>query len=153
VQWIFNKTRLWGLEGEGQYLDISLSGAADFVDLPAADIVQLFGKELFALLPGTRGGELTRALVVKQRHATFRPAPGIAELRPSQRTPVPNLYLAGDWTDTGWPATMESAVRSGRLAAREITRQTTRSEPGRGESSMPAELPAVSEVAPSSPRH
>jgi uncharacterized protein with NAD-binding domain and iron-sulfur cluster len=120
VQWIFNKSRLWGQEGEGQYLDVSLSGADDFVDLPAADILQLFGKELFSLLPGARDAEITRALVVKQRHATFRPAPGVGELRPTQRTPIPNLYLAGDWTDTGWPATMESAVRSGMLAAEEV---------------------------------
>jgi uncharacterized protein with NAD-binding domain and iron-sulfur cluster len=119
VQWVFNKTRLWGLDGPAQYLDVSLSGAHDFVDMPNADIVRLFSQELLALLPGTRGAELTRALVVKQRDATFAAQPGVARLRPQQRTPVSNLNLAGDWTVTGWPATMESAVRSGRLAAAE----------------------------------
>jgi uncharacterized protein with NAD-binding domain and iron-sulfur cluster len=120
VQWVFNKTRLWRLGGEGQYLDISLSGARDFVDLPAADIQALFVKEMAALFPVALGANVTRAIVVKQRDATFAPAPGIAALRPSQRTPIPNLFLAGDWTDTGWPATMEGAVRSGRAAAREL---------------------------------
>ena len=124
VQWVFNKSRLWNLDGSGQYLDISLSGAYDYIDMPNADILQLFTKELFALFPASRGAELTRALVVKQRAATFSGRPGIARLRPTQRTPIANLFLAGDWTATGWPATMESAVRSGLLAASAI-RQTS----------------------------
>ncbi len=118
VQWIFNKSRLWGQQDSGQYLDISLSGADDFVDAPSSDLIELFTKELFALLPATRGAELSRALVVKQRSATFAAIPGVAKLRPAQRTPLGNLFLAGDWTDTGWPATMESAVRSGIFAGR-----------------------------------
>jgi uncharacterized protein with NAD-binding domain and iron-sulfur cluster len=117
VQWAFNKSRLWGQRGEGQYIDISLSGAHDFIDRPASEIVDMFRKEMDALFPAARGADLTRALVVKQRDATFSASPGTAALRPSQRTPVRNLFLAGDWTDTGWPATMESAVRSGRAAA------------------------------------
>jgi squalene-associated FAD-dependent desaturase len=122
VQWVFNKTRLWGLEDRGQYLDISLSGAHDYIDMPNADILALFTKEMFALFPPTRGAELTRALIVKQRDATFAARPGVSRLRPGQRTPVQNLFLAGDWTATGWPATMESAVRSGLLAAAEARR-------------------------------
>ncbi len=55
------------------------------------------------LFPEARGAQVTRALVVKQRDATFAPKPGVRALRPSQETPVPGLYLAGDWTDTGWP--------------------------------------------------
>lgn len=117
VQWVFNKSRLWGLEEDGQYLDISLSGAHDYIDMPNADILQLFAKEMFALFPATRGADLTRALVVKQRDATFAARPGVARLRPTHSTPIPNLFLAGDWIATGWPATMESAVRSGLLAA------------------------------------
>jgi squalene-associated FAD-dependent desaturase len=122
VQWVFNKSKLWGQEGDGQYLDISLSGAEDFIDMPSADILELFTKEMFALFPASRGAELRRALVVKQRDATFAAVPGVHAFRPAQATPVPNLFLAGDWTDTGWPATMESAVRSGLLAAREVIR-------------------------------
>lgn len=126
VQWVFNKSKLWGEEGPGQYLDISLSGADAFAGMPSADIVQLFTKEMLALLPATRGAGLKHALVVKQRSATFAAVPGIARLRPAQVTPLSNLALAGDWTHTGWPATMESAVRSGRLAAAAIQRAMTR---------------------------
>ena len=72
VQWVFNKSKLWGESGAGQYLDISLSGAHDlFIDLPSSEIIQLFTKEMFALFPATRGAELVRSLVVKQRDATF----------------------------------------------------------------------------------
>ena len=119
LQWAFNKTRLHEMDDEGEYIDISLSGARGIVDLPGEQLVSLFRKEVEALMPAARGAELVRSLVVKQRDATFAAAPGVAALRPSQRTPVGGLYRAGDWTDTGWPATMESAVRSGIVAARE----------------------------------
>jgi len=122
LQWVFNKSRLWRQEGGDRYIDISLSGAHDLIDLPGDEIIHTFMKEMAALFPAARGAELKRALIVKQRDATFAPVPGIKALRPSQRTPIANLFLAGDWTDTGWPATMESAVRSGRLAAREVLR-------------------------------
>ena len=128
VQWVFNKSRLWNQQGPGQYLDISLSGAEQFVDMPTSDILQLFTKEMFALFPAARGAELKRALVVKQREATFAAVPGVRALRPAQATPLANLFLAGDWTDTGWPATMESAVRSGLLAARAVIRSGAASE-------------------------
>ena len=122
VQWVFNKSKLWREDGPGQYLDISLSGARDFIDLPSAEIIQMFSKEMFALLPETRGAELVRSLVVKQRDATFDAVPGVGRLRPTQATPLANLFLAGDWTQTGWPATMESAVRSGQMAAQAVIR-------------------------------
>lgn len=124
LQWAFNKSRLHGLEGDGQYIDISLSGARDLVDLTGEEIISSFRKEVDALFPAARGATLERSLVVKQRDATFAAAPGVAALRPRQRTPVRGLYLAGDWTDTGWPSTMESAVRSGTLAAREALADT-----------------------------
>ena len=126
LQWLFNKSKLWGQEGDGQYLDISLSGADEFVDLPAREIIGLFGREVQSLFPAARTAEIKRALVVKQRDATFAARPGVARLRPTQRTPVANLFLAGDWTATGWPATMESAVRSGQLAAREVLKAAGR---------------------------
>lgn len=116
VQWVFNKSRIWGLEGP-QYLDISLSGAREWIDLPGPAIRDHFVKEMGALFPRSRGAEIVKSLVVKQRDATFAPRPGVGRLRPTQATPVRNLFLAGDWTDTGWPATMESAVRSGQSAA------------------------------------
>jgi len=128
LQWAFNKSLLWGQDGGGQYIDISLSGAHDFIDRPAAEIVDLFRKEMEALFPAARGAEVTRALVVKQRDATFSAVPGTAALRLPQRTPIRNLILAGDWTATGWPATMESAVRSGRLAAATVLGEDRRAE-------------------------
>ncbi|MEO8456995.1 MAG: hydroxysqualene dehydroxylase HpnE [Chloroflexota bacterium] len=126
VQWVFNKTKLWHESGPGQYLDISLSGADDFVDWPSGELIEHFRKEMLSLLPATRGATLVRALVVKQRDATFAALPGVARLRPTQATPVGNLFLAGDWTQTGWPATMESAVRSGGLAARAVIQAASR---------------------------
>ena len=69
------------------------------------------------LFPAAREAEIARFLVVKERRATFRPIPGAAARRLPQATPVPNLVLAGDWTRTRWPSTMESAVLSGVLAA------------------------------------
>jgi len=126
LQWVFNKSKLRGEEGDGQYLDISLSGATEFVDSPAREIIELFGREMHSLFPAARTAQIKRALVVKQRDATFAARPGVGRLRPAQRTPVGNLFLAGDWTATGWPATMESAVRSGRLAAREVLRAAGR---------------------------
>jgi hydroxysqualene dehydroxylase len=120
LQWAFNKSKLWGDDGVGQYIDISLSGARDFADTPGREIAALFEKEMAALIPAARGARVQRALVVKQRDATFAAAPGIAGLRPTQATPIANLFLAGDWTATGWPATMESAVRSGLAAAQRV---------------------------------
>jgi squalene-associated FAD-dependent desaturase len=131
LQWAFNKSKLWGLEEGGQYIDISLSGAHEFVEMPAQEIVTLFSKEAQSLFPMARTAELKRVLVVKQRDATFAAKPGIGALRPSQATPVPNLYLAGDWTDTGWPATMESAVRSGTKAAQAVLHPVARETTGK----------------------
>ena len=121
LQWVFNKSRLWGQEGDGQYLDVSLSGAREFMGMSTREIVGLFAREVQSLFPLARTAQRRRALVVKQRDATFAARPGVSQLRPGQRTPVSNLFLAGDWTDTGWPATMESAVRSWLLAARGVT--------------------------------
>lgn len=117
MQWVFNKSRLWSSDEAGQYLDISLSGAYDFVDMPGQELIDLFTREISSFFPAARTARLVNSLVVKQPQATFSPRPGTAALRPAQRTPISNLSIAGDWTDTGWPATMESAVRSGLLAA------------------------------------
>jgi len=121
LQWVFNKSKLWGLNEKGnQYLDISLSAAHDFVNMPGQELIHNLSRELKAFFSSARTTTIANSLVVKQRDATFAPLPGIARLRLPQRTPLPNLFLAGDWTSTGWPATMESAVRSGFLAAQEI---------------------------------
>ncbi|WP_328477761.1 hydroxysqualene dehydroxylase HpnE [Streptomyces sp. NBC_00377] len=116
VQWVFDRTGASGLR-EGQYLALSQSAAQDEIDEPVAALRARFLPELQRLLPRARGAEVRDFFVTRERTATFAPAPGVGRLRPGARTRAPGLYLAGAWTATGWPATMESAVRSGVSAA------------------------------------
>ncbi|GAB1326358.1 hydroxysqualene dehydroxylase HpnE [Streptomyces sennicomposti] len=116
VQWVFDRTEAAGVE-HGQYLALSQSVAQDEIDTPVADLRERYLPELRRLLPRTRGAEVVDFFVTRERTATFAPAPGVGRLRPGARTKAPGLYLAGAWTATGWPATMESAVRSGVSAA------------------------------------
>ncbi|RCH69108.1 FAD-dependent oxidoreductase [Streptomyces sp. SDr-06] len=117
VQWVFDRTDSSGLQGEGQYLAISQSAAEDEIDLPVAELRGRYLPELEKLLPAARGAEILDFFVTRERTATFAPTPGVGRLRPSARTRAQGLYLAGAWTATGWPATMEGAVRSGFSAA------------------------------------
>ena len=118
VQWVFNKSLVQGTnDAGGQYVCISLSGAWQHIDTPKEELIRVFTEEMARLFPRAGGATVERVLVVKERDATFRSAPGAARHRLPQETPIPNLYLAGDWTDTGWPSTMEGAVRSGVYAA------------------------------------
>jgi uncharacterized protein with NAD-binding domain and iron-sulfur cluster len=135
VQWVFDRTGSAGLE-EGQYLAISLSGADRYVDRSVQDLRAEFVPALAALLPNAEGARVERFLVTRERTATFRQAPGTARLRPGSRTATPRLFLAGAWTDTGWPATMEGAVRSGVRAARDAMLALGRTE------RLPAEVAA-----------
>jgi squalene-associated FAD-dependent desaturase len=135
VQWAFDRTRAAGL-GRGQYLAISLSGADAYIDRPVEDIRAEFLPALEALFPRATEVNVERFLVTRERTATFRQAPGTAALRPGPATAVPKLFLAGAWTDTGWPATMEGAVRSGITAARHALRSVGRTE------RLPAEVAA-----------
>jgi squalene-associated FAD-dependent desaturase len=116
VQWVFDRTAQSGLT-TGQYLAVSLSAADDLVNTPTAALRAQFLPELVALLPAMRQAQVLDFFVTRERQATFRPAPGTAALRPPASTATPGLYLAGAWTATGWPATMEGAVRSGAAAA------------------------------------
>ncbi|MDQ0584639.1 hydroxysqualene dehydroxylase HpnE [Streptomyces rishiriensis] len=116
VQWVFDRTAASGLR-EGQYLALSQSAAQDEIDEPVAALRERYLPELRRLLPGTRGAQVRDFFVTRERTATFAPTPGVGRLRPGARTRSPGLYLAGAWTATGWPATMESAVRSGVSAA------------------------------------
>jgi len=124
VQWVFNKSKMRPdlSEGPGQHLVISLSGAREYIGQPSETLAQTFARELEQLLPRAGQARLDRSLVVKERQATFAAAPGSAAHRLPSRTPVDNLFLAGDWTATGWPATMESAVRSGVTCTGEVLR-------------------------------
>jgi squalene-associated FAD-dependent desaturase len=116
VQWVFDRTEASGLK-DGQYLALSQSAAEDEIDAPVAVLRERYLPELERLLPATRGAQVRDFFVTRERTATFAPAPGVARLRPGARTRTPGLYLAGAWTATGWPATMEGAVRSGFSAA------------------------------------
>lgn len=122
VQWVFNKGKLHGRD-PGAYLDVSISGAQAYLELDKGELQTLVTRELAGQLPRTAQARLLRCLVIKERHATFAPSPGSAERRLPPKTPVPNLFLAGEWTTTGWPSTMESAVRSGLAAARALQQE------------------------------
>ncbi|MER5554451.1 hydroxysqualene dehydroxylase HpnE [Streptomyces sp. NPDC002793] len=117
VQWVFDRTASSGLQGGGQYLAVSQSAAQDEIDLPVAELRTRYLPELERLLPAARGAGIRDFFVTRERTATFAPAPGAGRLRPGTHTSAPGLHLAGAWTATGWPATMEGAVRSGRSAA------------------------------------
>ncbi|MFN7920385.1 MAG: hydroxysqualene dehydroxylase HpnE [Bryobacteraceae bacterium] len=112
MQWFFNKH-------EGRYLQVVVSASRQLVEMPRAEVISLALEELAEFLPGVAEAKLEKAHVVKEVRATFSAKPGLA--RPGARTAIEGLYLAGDWTESGWPATMEGAVRSGYLAAEALT--------------------------------
>ena len=121
VQWVFNKNRIQGTgDADGQYVCISLSGAWQFINRPKDELTAEFIAEMKRLFPRAADAQVLRSLVVKEPQATFSSAPGAAEGRLPQATPIKNLFLAGEWTDTGWPSTMEGAVRSGVFAANAV---------------------------------
>ena len=129
VQWVFDRTGPSGLDA-GQYLAISVSAADDIVDTPAAQLRERFVPALEAIFPAARDARITDFFVTRERRATFRQEPGCGEKRPGATTRLPGLVLAGAWTNTGWPDTMEGAVRSGLSAARELRREMTQSRHG-----------------------
>ncbi|PWI41578.1 hydroxysqualene dehydroxylase HpnE [Streptomyces sp. ICBB 8177] len=128
VQWVFDRTGASGL-AEGQYVALSQSAAHDEIDLPVAELRARYLPELERLLPAARAATVRDFFVTRERTATFAPAPGVGRLRPAARTRAPGLYLAGAWTATGWPATMEGAVRSGLRAARDALTELGRPAP------------------------
>ncbi|MFF2407783.1 hydroxysqualene dehydroxylase HpnE [Streptomyces sp. NPDC058092] len=127
VQWVFDRTHASGLTGPGQYLAVSQSAADEEIDLPVAELRARYLPELERLLPAARGAGIRDFFVTRERTATFAPAPGVGRLRPGAGTRAPGLSLAGAWTATGWPATMEGAVRSGFSAADAALRALGRS--------------------------
>ena len=123
LQWVFNKTAIMGANAsdQGQYVTVSLSAAFDYVNQPKQAVQQMCTEAMKEAFPKAKSARVTRALVVKQEKATFRCLPGSDRFRPTAQTPIDNLFLAGDWTGTGWPSTMEGAVRSGVHAAQALT--------------------------------
>jgi len=124
VQWVFDRTHISGLaasdRGRSQYLAISLSAADEYAEVPAARLKEQFVPALAELFAPARQARITEFFVTRELRATFRQVPGSGALRPKSRTRLPGLVLAGAWTDTGWPDTMEGAVRSGLSAAIEL---------------------------------
>ena len=110
IQWMYNKK-------DGRHLQLVVSASRSLTEMPRADVIALALKELAEFFPNVAQAKLERAHVVKEVRATYSAVPGLEMQRPLQKTKIPNLFLAGDWTKTGWPATMEGAVRSGYLAA------------------------------------
>jgi squalene-associated FAD-dependent desaturase len=129
VQWVFDRTGPSGLAA-GQYLAVSVSAADDVVDTPAAQLREQFVPALEEIFPAARDARITDFFVTRERRATFRQEPGCGEKRPGATTRLAGLVLAGAWTNTGWPDTMEGAVRSGLSAARELRREMTQSRHG-----------------------
>jgi hydroxysqualene dehydroxylase len=118
VQWVFDRTGSSGLK-TGQYLAISLSAADDELGATTDELRDRYLPALAELLPQARSAKVERFFVTRDHSATFRASPNARSWRPAARTRIPGLVLAGAWTDTGWPATMEGAVRSGHAAASE----------------------------------
>jgi hydroxysqualene dehydroxylase len=118
VQWLFDRTQESGL-ARGQHLALSLSGAEREMGMSNDELRDELVPALGELLPDAHEARIEDFFLVREHAATFRAEPGSGRLRPGPRTSVPGVFLAGAWTDTGWPATMEGAVRSGHAAARE----------------------------------
>ncbi len=119
IQWVFNKDR-------GRYLQLVVSASRELTNLSRNEIIDLAIGDLRLFFPKVQEARLVKAHVVKEQRATFSAAPGTEALRPSAESGPPNVFLAGDWTRSGWPATMEGAVRSGYLAAEAVARAAGR---------------------------
>jgi squalene-associated FAD-dependent desaturase len=124
IQWMFHKSKLQKRDnnGHGSYVELVVSSSKTLVEKSKQEIVDLAVGELREFFPAARGANLVKSTVIKEVHATYSPTPGIDLNRPRPETIWPRVFLAGDWTATGWPATMEGAVRSGYLAAQSIAR-------------------------------
>jgi zeta-carotene desaturase len=118
IQWMFAKSRIrrWSAE-RGSYLELVISASWPELEMGREEILASALREIELFFPAVKSAKLLKSGVLKEARATFSVTPGLDSYRPKQATPWPGLYLAGDWTATEWPSTMEGAVRSGRLAA------------------------------------
>ncbi|HEX8924946.1 MAG TPA: hydroxysqualene dehydroxylase HpnE [Terriglobales bacterium] len=126
IQWMFQKSKIQerargGPLGAGSYLELVVSASKSLVQMPRSEVIDLAMRELAEFFPSVKEARLLKATVIKEVHATFAPAPGSDPYRLKPRSPWPQVFLSGDWTDTGWPATMEGAVRAGYLSAQALT--------------------------------
>jgi uncharacterized protein with NAD-binding domain and iron-sulfur cluster len=134
IQWMFHKSRLIDARnhearsdearenGGGSYIELVVSCSRSLVDKSKAEIVDLAVREAQEFFHDAPDAQLLKSTVIKEVHATYSPRPGIDQYRPKPDTAWPRVFLAGDWTATAWPATMEGAVRSGYLAAEAVSR-------------------------------
>jgi squalene-associated FAD-dependent desaturase len=131
IQWMFNKSRLQPAHRDeaGSYLELVVSASKTLVPMQRQAIVDLALRELVQFFPAVAHATLLKAAIIKEVRATYSIRPGLDPLRPTPVSPWPGILLAGDWTATGWPATMEGAVRSGYRAAEIFARSTGLSTP------------------------
>ncbi|MBO0800508.1 MAG: FAD-dependent oxidoreductase, partial [Blastocatellia bacterium] len=121
IEWVFNKNAIAGeIGGKVQHLALVISGAHEAAVKSKEELIEMAYGEMARFFPAARGQRPVHAFVVREQEATISHAPGVARLRPPQRTDFDNLFLAGDWTDTGLPATIEGAVWSGQECARSL---------------------------------
>jgi zeta-carotene desaturase len=152
IQWMFHKSMLLeknsaptsNRENGGakdqphpSYVELVVSSSRSLIEKSRQEIIDLALSEFREFFPAARDAKLVKATVIKEVNATFSPKPGIDRYRPTSQSPWPHIVLAGDWTATGWPATMEGAVRSGYIAAAEISRRS-----GAGQNFMTPDLPS-----------
>ncbi len=141
IQWLFHKSRLQPEKrrgAPGSYVELVVSASKSMVEMQRQEIIDLALRELAEFFPLVAQAKLVKAAVVKEVRATYSIRPQLDLLRPTALSPWPRVFLAGDWIATGWPATMEGAVRSGYLAAEAISRAA-----GEPANFMQADLPAT----------
>jgi zeta-carotene desaturase len=141
IQWMFHKSKFHESReqsGQGSYVELVVSASKSLVQKSREEILELATRELAEFFPAVRESKLLKATVIKEIYATYAILPGLDKYRPETATQWPRIFLAGDWTATGWPATMEGAVRSGYLAAEAVMRNV-----GREKKFIVADLPAT----------
>jgi len=125
IQWMFQKSKIIARHAEGSetgsYLELVVSSSKSLLEMGRSEIIELALRELAEFFPAVRDAKLLKATVIKEVHATFAPAPMSDAFRLTPASPWPRLFLSGDWTATGWPSTMEGAVRAGYLTAEALT--------------------------------
>ena len=141
IQWMFHKSKFQEdreNDGQGSYVELVVSASKSLVQKSREEILELATRELAEFFPAVREAKLVKATVIKEIYATYAILPGLDKYRPEAKTQWPQIFLAGDWTATGWPATMEGAVRSGYLAAEALMKNV-----GRERKFVVADLPAT----------
>jgi zeta-carotene desaturase len=122
IQWMYQKSKLQeNRQGPGSYLELVVSASKQLVPKSREEVLEIALRELAEFFPAAKDATVIKSAVVKEVYAAYAILPGLDEFRPAAATDWPRVFLAGDWTATGWPATMEGAVRSGYLAAEEVT--------------------------------